>query len=423
MHADRLALPEERPEAFRIALVSTCPPRQCGIATFASDLAGAIEGADPAARVSWAAIDDTRDERARRYGDQVRWRIRQRDARSYAEVAAQINASPVDVVSIQHEFGLYGIWGETFEDHLAPFLDVLRKPLVTGFHTVLPNPSRSVRDAVRRIGRRSEALIVMAHRARNILELEYGIDPATVHVIPHGAPPVAVAGRERIRARLGLEGRSVISTFGLLDPRKGIEYMVRAMPQIVRRRPDALYLILGKTHPELVHRAGEAYRAGLIELVRACGVERHVAFIDEYLTQAEVVDYLVASDVYVTPYLDLNQITSGTLAYALAAGKAIVSTPYAHAVEVLADHRGLLVPARSEQGLADAVSRVLAEDELRSRLERNAYHFGRLTAWPHIGRQVLGVLRAAARNATSGPAEAPPRPSQALVEERHPALT
>jgi glycosyltransferase involved in cell wall biosynthesis len=374
-----------------IALVSTSPPRQCGIATFTSDLLEAMQTADPRAHFSWAAIDEEHSNHT--YDAQVRWRIRQRHPDSYERAASEINASNVDLVSVQHEFGLYGIWGETFEDHLAPFLETLTRPLVTTLHTTLPDPSPSVKEAVRRIGSHSQALVVMAHRARTILEQEYAIDPTKIHVIPHGVPLTEPHGRQCVKQRLGLLDRSIISTFGLVSPRKGLEYMVRAMADVIRTHPDALYLIIGKTHPELVRYEGEAYRTQLTALVHACGLDRHVSFVDEYLSQRDIVDYLLASDVYVTPYLDQNQITSGTLAYALGAGKAIVSTPYLYASEVLADGRGILVDFRSERGLADGVLRILDDHELKHQLERDAYEYGRRMAWPCVGKQVVELLR------------------------------
>jgi len=376
---------------LNIALVSTSPPRQCGIATFTSDLAQAMQTADPKARLWWAAINE--EHAAHDYGPQVRWRIRQRHPDTYERAAAEINESNVDIVSIQHEFGLYGIWGETFEDHLAPFLETLTRPLVTTLHTTLPDPSPSVKEAVRRIANHSNAIIVMAHRARTILEQEYGIDPAKVHVIPHGVPSTEPHGRGRMKERLGLRDRRVISTFGLVSPRKGLEHMVRAMTEVIRTHPDALYLIVGKTHPELVRYEGEAYRTQLTALVHACGLDGHVAFVDQYLSQRDIVDYLLASDIYVTPYLDPNQITSGTLAYALGAGKAIVSTPYLYAEEVLADGRGLLADFRSERGLAEGVLRILGDEELKHQLERDAYAYGRRMAWPYVGEQVLDLFR------------------------------
>lgn len=379
---------------LNVAMVSTYMPRQCGIATFTADLASAICEADPAVQITGAAINEEQSDHS--YSPEVRWHIRQGHARTYEQAAVALNDSDVDLVSVQHEFGLYGLWGETFDDHLQPFLETLRKPLVTTFHTVLPDPSPSVRAAVRRAGDRSQAVVVMAVRAKQILEQEYGLDPAGLHVIPHGVPPVAATDRCAMKERLGLGGRSVVSTFGLVDPRKGLEYMIEALADVVRRHPDVLYLLLGKTHPELVRRTGEHYRAGLVDLVRARGLDGHVAFVDKYLSQAEILDYLVASDVYVTPYLDPNQITSGTLSYALGAGKAIVSTPYAHATEALADNRGLLVDFRSAHGLAEAVTGILDSGTLKGDLERNARAYGSPMVWSNVGAKVSQLYRSVA---------------------------
>lgn len=375
-----------------VAFVATAPPRQCGIATFTQDLARAVKAADPGVRISWAAINDAAS--IYPYGPEVRWRIRQRHPASYRAVAEQINASRVDVVSVQHEFGLYGIWGDPFEDHLAPFLETLRKPLVTTLHSVMPTPTPSVRDAVRRIGHHSRTVVVMAETAREILVTEYGLDGARVAVIGHGVPPIEPRGRTRMKKQFGLQGRTIISTFGLVDPRKGLEYMIRAMVPVTERHPSSLYVIVGKTHPELVRQDGEAYRKQLCQLVESLGLDGHVAFVDQYLTQRQIVEYLLASDIYVTPYLDPNQITSGTLAYALGAGKAIVSTPYLHAAEALAEGRGILVDFRSERALADAVLRILDNPELKQQLEWNSYAYGHEMAWPFIGQRMLRIFRA-----------------------------
>ena len=379
---------------LRVGLISTCPPRQCGIATFSKDLECAIKTADPSVRIDWAAINEATSLHV--YGPEVSWRIRQSDIDSYRSAAAQLNASAVDVVCLQHEFGLYGVWGDPFEDHLIGFLEALRKPLVTTLHSVLPDPSPSVRAAVRRLALHSHQVIVMAERARALLLDSYDIDCHTVSVIPHGVPPIEPHGRVRMKDHFGVAGRTIITTFGLVDPRKGLEFMIEAMASIREQDPSALYLIVGKTHPELIRRDGEAYRAQLWRLVKDRRLEQHVDFVDEYLTQAQIVDFLLASDVYVTPYLDPNQITSGTLAYALGAGKAIVSTPYAHAVEVLAHERGLLVPFRSAPHLADAVQSILCDAALKRRLERHAYAYGREAAWPRIGERMLSILQSAA---------------------------
>jgi glycosyltransferase involved in cell wall biosynthesis len=378
-------------ESMRIAFVSSSIPRRCGIATFTADVMAAVKAADPTVRCSVVAIDEPNSARA--YGPEVKSRIRQRDPASYRAAAALLNESNVDVVNLQHEFGLYGVWKDgVYEDHLQPFLLELTKPLMVTLHSVPPSPSPSMRDAIRLISSRSDEVIVMAHTAARLLISDYGITKVPV-VIPHGMPAIEPTGRHRLKTKLGVEGRAIISTFGLVDPRKGLEFVISAMPAIVERHPNALYLVVGQTHPELLKQQGEVYRNTLERLAEELGMSEHIGFVNEYLAQRDIVGYLLATDVYVTPYLDPNQITSGTLAYALGAGKAIVSTPYLHAIEALADDRGIIVPFRDAPAIADAVQRILGDAELKQRLERRAYAYGRETAWPAVGRRVLALTQ------------------------------
>jgi glycosyltransferase involved in cell wall biosynthesis len=374
---------------MRIAFVSSSVPRRCGIATFTADVMAAVKAADPTVRCSVVAIDEPNSARA--YGPEVKLRIKQREPESYRAAAALLNTTNIDVVNVQHEFGLYGVWKDgVYEDHLRGFLLELRKPVMVTLHSVPPNPSPSMRDAVRLIASRSNEVIVMAHTAARLLVSDYGITKTPI-VIPHGMPAVEPTGRHRLKTKLGMEHRTIISTFGLVDPRKGLEFVIAAMPAIVERHPDALYLVVGQTHPELLKQQGETYRNTLERAAEDLGMTDHIAFVNEYLTQRDIVGYLLATDVYVTPYLDPNQITSGTLAYALGAGKAIVSTPYLHAIEALADERGIIVPFRDAGAIADAVRRILDDRELKQRLERRAYAYGRETAWPAVGRRVLAL--------------------------------
>ena len=378
-------------ESMRIAFVSSSIPRRCGIATFTADVMAAVKAADPTVRCSVVAIDEPNSARA--YGPEVKSRIRQREPESYRCAAAMLNESNVDVVNLQHEFGLYGVWKDgVYDDHLRPFLQELTKPLMVTLHSVPPSPSPSMRDAIRLISSRSDEVIVMAHTAARLLVSDYGITKVPI-VIPHGMPAIEPTGRHRLKTKLGVEGRAIISTFGLVDPRKGLEFVIGAMPAIVERHPNALYLVVGQTHPELLKQQGEAYRNTLERLAEELGMSDHIGFVNEYLTQRDIVGYLLATDVYVTPYLDPNQITSGTLAYALGAGKAIVSTPYLHAIEALADDRGIIVPFRDAPAIADAVVRILGDAELKQRLERRAYAYGRETAWPAVGRRVLALTQ------------------------------
>lgn len=361
------------PPDLKIAFVSSNLPRRCGIATFSADLIAAVKVAEPHVACSVAAIDESNE--ARLYGDEVRWHITQGDASSYRAAAAAINNSSIDIVNAQHEFGLYGTWSDgVYHDHLRPFLDTLRKPVVTTLHTVPPEPTPSMREAIRSAIELSDAIVVMADAAVSILADRYSTSKVPV-VIPHGMPPIRRRGRVDMKKKLGVPGRTIISSFGFVDPRKGIEYMIEAMPAIVAAHPEVLYLIGGQTHPELRRNDGEKYRCQLVETVTRVGMRNHVSFIDEYMAQQAIIDLLLASDVYATPYLDPQQITSGTLAYALGAGKAIVSTAYVHAKEALADGRGILVPFRDSAALASAVNFLLDHPDRAKALERASYAY------------------------------------------------
>src|SRR5438132_925532 len=386
---------------MRIAFVSTYPPRRCGIATFTSDLIHAIRQADPSTRARIAAIDERNSVRA--YGSEVRWRIRQGSPMPYRAAARAINRSNADVVCVQHEFGLYGLWkgggwvGDhwiegTYEDHLTPFLDELEKPALVTLHTVLPEPSPAVREAVRSIADSAHGLTVMAETAVDILRDVYGIAERPI-VIPHGMPHIEPIGRRRLKAKLGLDHRQIVSTFGLVGPGKGLEYVIEAMPAVVARHPDALYLIAGQTHPELLKQRGEEYRNRLTALVEELGLTDNVVFVNQYLEQKDIIDYLLATDVYVTPYLDPNQITDGTLSYGLGTGKAVVSTPYLHAKEALADERGLLVDFQAADQIADAVNTILDDPKLKGRLEKNAYRYANEATWPKTGARFLDMMQ------------------------------
>ena len=390
---------------MRVAFVSSAVPRRCGIATFTADLAAGVRMADPAVRIQFAAIDEPFA--ARTYGSTVAWRIAQEDPASYAAAARAISRSSVDVVNLQHEFGLYGVWQDGgYDDHLRVFLDACTKPTVTTFHTVPPIPEPWMLAAVRDAADRSAAIVVMSATGARLLREVYGVSKVPV-VIEHGMPVIEPRGRRRLKRALAMEDRSVISTFGLVDPRKGLEHVVEAMPGILAKDPRALYLVIGQTHPELQKRQGESYRNSLIETARRVGVTGSLRFVNEYLTQGEIVEYLLASDVYVTPYLDPAQITSGTLAYALGAGKAIVSTPYLHASEVLADGRGIVVPFRDPAAIAAAVGGILKDPVRKRALEERAYAYGRATTWPAIGAQVLTLMRHVVASREAADAAAP----------------
>jgi predicted GH43/DUF377 family glycosyl hydrolase/glycosyltransferase involved in cell wall biosynthesis len=393
-----------------------------------------VRATDSSATCQIAAIEEPSV--LRPYRSEVRWRIRQGDPQSYRAAARAINASNVDAINVEHEFGLYGTWKEpalvagrwtdsVYEDHLRGFLEELRKPVVTTMHTVLPTPSPSLRDAVRSIDELCDAVIVMAVSAVPILADDYGLSRAPL-VIPHGMPVIAPRGRRRFKAKLGVEGRTIISTFGLVDPRKGLEFMIAAMPTVVQQHPDALYLIAGQTHPDLLRVQGEDYRNTLIAQIRSLQMDDHVAFIDQYMSQPDIIELLLATDVYVTPYLDPNQITSGTLSYALGSGKAVVSTRYVHAAEALADGRGVLVDFRDAAQLAAAVTGILDDPVAKASMEQAAFAYAGDATWPRSARALLDVLTGIrASRAASGPpvrAVAPQRDLGRRLKE-NPLLT
>jgi glycosyltransferase involved in cell wall biosynthesis len=392
---------------LRVAVVSTYPPRQCGIATFSANLSAAMTQAEPGLELAVAAIEHS--ERTNILAPAVAWQIAQGDRRSFLQTASALNRSLFDAVCVQHEFGLYGNGDGEYNDNLGPFLGELRIPAVTTLHTVLPEPEAAIRAAVRDIGAKSASVVVMTKLARELLVSAYGVAPGKIAIIPHGVPVMHSGGAAGLRRRLGITDRTLISTFGLVDPRKGLQFMVEAMDAIRRRHPEAIYLILGRTHPELVAHEGERYRQSLEALIAEKGLRDHVRLVDEYLSEQEIVDYLAATDIYVTPYLDANQITSGTLAYALGAGKAIVSTPYLHATEALGEDRGLLAAFRSSDALATAVLRIIEEPGLRARLEINALKEGKQFAWPIVGAAMLALLRQASGARTDGRGRVPRR--------------
>lgn len=370
------------------AYVSTFPPRECGIATFTRDLTRAINLYNPRARPLIVAINDEAE--IYTYGPQVRWQIAEDDPESYREVAQALNASTVDVVNVQHEFGIFGgEWGR----HALVLLDALRMPVVTTLHTVLPDPDPVAREIVRALCERSAATVGMTPVAREILGRDYGLDGARLRVIPHGVPAASMQNAEDVKARLGLRGRRVVSTFGLINPSKGIEDVIDALPKVVARFPQVLYLVLGETHPVVRREQGEEYRTSLIRQVHQLGLEPHVKFNNRYLPDDELVQYLMATDVYITPYHNPNQIVSGTLSYALGCGRAIISTPYLYAKDALGQGRGVFVAFHDPQAIADTLIELLGDPARRERLQQQAYAYGKQMRWPRVAAAYVELFR------------------------------
>lgn len=371
-----------------IVLVGSYPPRRCGIATFTADIRAALEKAAPEARVSVVAMLDP----GGRYdfSPEVIETIPQNDRLSYRAAAERVNAMRPDIVCIQHE---YGIFGGPAGEYLLDFVEALDAPVIATLHTVLANPDEDQRRVLLRLASRASRLVVMARRGVEILRRSYDLPAGKIVYAPHGAPDLPLADAAPYKAELGLDGRDVLLTFGLLSPNKGIEYMIQAMPRILEACPRAFYVVLGATHPHLIAREGESYRNQLKALADSLGVGESVSFVNRYADTETLLAYLRAADVYVTPYLNEAQITSGTLSYAVALGKPVISTPYWHAAELLAEGRGLLAPFRDARALADAATTLLTDDALRESTLAKAYAAGRAMIWPRIAERYLEIFQ------------------------------
>ncbi|MGH7435194.1 MAG: glycosyltransferase family 4 protein [Polyangiaceae bacterium] len=372
----------------KIALLGNHAPRQCGIATFTTDLSDALALELPQSEVFVVAMNDVG--RRHRYPPRVRFELPENELAAYPRAAGFLNLSAADVLCVQHE---YGIFGGIAGSHILSLLREVRVPIVTTLHTILGEPDREQRRVMGEIARLSERLVVMSDHGATLLREVYGVPEQRIDRIPHGIASLPLLPRGK--HLLGVEGKSVILTFGLLSPDKGIEYVIDALPRILERHPNTVYVVLGATHPHVKEHQGESYRIMLENRARRLGVDGHMIFHDRFVSQSELADFLSASDVYITPYLKPEQIASGTLAYAVGSGRAVISTPYRYARELLADGRGILVPPRDPAAIAREVSDLLGDDEKRRAMRERAAAYGAAMLWPSVARRYVETFERA----------------------------
>ncbi|MET0868701.1 MAG: glycosyltransferase family 4 protein [Pseudorhodoplanes sp.] len=374
----------------RVAFIGNHLPRRCGIATFTHDLHKAVSLCRPDLETGVITMTDTG--RVYDYPPAVRFEIHDEAIGEYIKAAEFLNKESFDVVCLQHEYGIFG--GEA-GGNVTELLSRLDMPLVTTLHTVLANPTPAQHDVMSRIIDASAKIVVMADKGRQLLRSVHGVPAHKIEVIPHGIPEFPFLESHHAKTKLNFVDKTIILTFGLLSPSKGIETVIDAMPEIIKACPSAVYVVLGATHPNLVRDQGEAYREGLIARVQELGIEDHVVFIDQFVDQAMLLDFLSMCDVYVTPYLNEMQMTSGTLAYSFGLGKAVVSTPYWHAKELLADGRGIMVPFGDVKSIGREVSTLLTDHVRRDAMRKRAYAASRSMTWAQTAKRYLSVFEMA----------------------------
>ncbi len=388
---------EKRTALKRVAFIGNYLPRQCGIATFTTDLCEAVSAEYEDVSCLAVAINDI--PQGYPYPERVRFEIPEKDLPAYRLAADFLNTNSVDVVSLQHE---YGIFGGPAGSHVLALLCDLRMPIVTTLHTILPEPEPKYRKVMEELIDVSDRLVVMTERSVDYLGSIYKVPQEKIDLIPHGIPDVPFVDPNFYKDHFGVEGKQVLLTFGLLSPNKGIENVIQAMPKILERYPNVVYLVLGATHPHVLRDEGETYRLALERQAREIGVADNVTFFNRFVSSPELIEFIGAADIYVTPYLNPAQIVSGTLAYSVGAGKAVISTPYWHAEEILAEGRGLLVPFGDPGSIACRVIEALDNEAERHAMRKRAYMLGREMIWPRVaGRYMESFARARADRARS----------------------
>ena len=374
----------------RIAFIGNYLPRQCGIATFTTDLCEAIAAEHPDTTCIAVPVNDVEEGYA--YPTRVRFELTEKDLQSYRRAADFLNINSVDLVCLQFE---YGIFGGRAGSHILALLRDLRVPIVTTLHTILREPDAHQRRVLQEVAALSDRLVVMSKRGAEFLEQVYQVAPEKIDSIPHGIPDMPFVDPSFHKDLFGVEGKVVLLSFGLLSANKGIENVIAALPAILAKHPNVVYFIVGATHPHVLKQDGETYRLSLQWLAQEKGVEGQVIFYNRFVSAEELVEFIGAADIYITPYLNPAQIVSGTLAYTVGAGKAVISTPYWHAEEMLDDGRGVLVPFRDPASLADQVTRLLDDEATRHGMRKRAYLYGRDMIWPQVARRYMASFRRA----------------------------
>ena len=374
----------------KIAFVSDYVPRRCGIATFTHDLRGAVAAQYPDAECGVLAVNDITE--GYDYAPEVRFEIQEQRLRDYQEAVNFLRFNGYEVICLQHEFGIYG--GRS-GSHILAILREVDLPVVTTLHTILQEPAPDQRRVMDEIVRQSERLVVMTERGRTILREVHGAPAAKIDLIAHGIPDTPFVDPNSLKDQFGVEGKKVLLTFGLLSPGKGIEYVIQALPEITRQHPDLIYIVLGATHPHLVRAEGEHYRLSLERLAEKSGMTQHVAFYNRFVELEELEQFIGAADIYITPYLTKAQATSGTLSYAFGCGKAVISTPYWHAEELLAEDRGVLVPFHDSTAIATAVCGLLKDEARLDAMRKRAYLSGRAMIWSQVAHHYFASFRQA----------------------------
>ena len=378
------------PKISRIYFIGDYVPRRCGIATFTADLLESTAAEFPATHCVAVPVNDLPE--GYEYSERVRFEINEREIDSYRRAADFLNINEAEIVCVQHEFGIYG---GTAGSHLLALLRDLKMPIVTTLHTILKDPDDARRRVMDEIAQLSARLVVMSQKGVEFLRDIYRVPMDKIDLIPHGIPNIPFVDPHFYKDQFGVEGKTVLLTFGLIAPNKGIERVIEALPEILKRYPDVVYIILGATHPNLRKHEGETYRLTLERLAEARGVKKQVIFYDRFVTIDELTEFIGAADIYITPYLNEAQITSGTLAYAFGAGKAVISTPYWHAAELLADGRGVLTPFGDSEAIARAVTDLLDDPARRHSMRRNAFMLGREMVWPVVARRYMETFEKA----------------------------